>query len=580
MDRRITNDELAAQFEELADLLEAQDTEHKPTAYRRAAESIREFPGTVAALADEPDRLREIDRVGDAIAEKIGTYVETGEIPALEEARAAMPVEMDALTRVEGVGPKTVGTLHRELGIETLDDLAAAADAGDIREVRGFGATTEANIAENVAFARKAAERTRLGDARPLSEAVRAYLADRPVVERVELAGSIRRWRPTVGDVDVLAASEDRAAVVDAVTDWDRVETVIEAGDQKASVRIGGVRVDCRAVVPAEFGAALQYFTGSTDHNVALRNRAIERDLKLNGYGVFDVSRVEDDAGQRVGDRIAGEDETGVYAALDLPVVPPEQREGRGEVEAAGEGALPDPIPEGAIRGDLHTHTSWSDGACGIEEWIAAAEAFGHDYLAITDHATGPGMVGGVGLTDEELLDQVTAVEAAATDAPIEVFTGVEANIDADGGLSIGEAVAEAVDIVVASPHSGLDGDGTDRLVAAIEHPATDILGHPTGRLLGRRSGLDVDAEAIAAAAADAGVAMEVNANPSRLDLSGRYVRAAVDARATVAIDTDAHGPPEFDNVTYGVYTARRGWATADDVLNAGSAADVRAFLG
>ena len=579
------NDEVAALFEEFADLLDAQDVDYKPQTYRRAAENIREFGQPIEAVAAEgQSSLEEIDGVGDAISSKIIEYFETGEIEELEEARADLPVDMAALTRVEGVGPKTVGRLYEALGVETLDDLEAAAQEGKIREVKGFGAKTEENILENIPFAREARERSLLGDARPVADDLLSYLSGLDAVAEAEVAGSIRRWRETVGDIDVLVSSEDAERVVAAFTDWDDATSVIESGESKASVRADGMRVDLRVVVPDEYGAALQYFTGSKEHNVTLRNRAIARELKMNEYGVFDVSEVEDpDAGQRVGERVAGVTEEEMYAALDLAWTPPELREDTGEVDVAAEDDLPDLVTTGQVRGDLHTHTDWSDGSATLEAMLAGAEERGYDYHAVTDHATGPGMVGGVGLSDAELGEQASVVARAATEAEIEVFHGVEANIDAEGGLSVGDGLLDRRDIVVASPHAALDQEreeATDRLVRAVEHPAVDVLGHPTGRLLNRRKGLELDYDRIAAAAAEAGTALEVNANPHRLDLSGTGVRAAVDAGAPVVVNTDAHSPGELDYARYGVHTARRGWAESADVLNTWGASDVRAFLG
>jgi DNA polymerase (family 10) len=577
------NEEVAERFEEMADLLAATGVEYKPRSYRRAAENVRDHPTPVEELVAEGKAAVEgIDGVGDALAAKIVEYVETGEIEELAALREELPVEMAALTSVEGVGPKTVGDLYEALGITTLDELEAAARDGEIREVSGFGAKTEENILENVAFARQAQERELLGDARPVAEALLDRLRGADAVARVEVAGSLRRWRETVGDVDVLVGSDDAPAAVDAFLDWDAVDDVIESGTTKASVRAHGSRVDCRVVVPEEFGAALQYFTGSKDHNVHLRNLAIDRDLKMNEYGVFDVSGVEEPTDQRAGRRVGGEREAELYAALDLPPIPPELREDRGEIEAASEGRLPNLVVESDLRGDLHTHTEWSDGAESIEAMVAAATERGDDYLAITDHATGPGMVGGVGLDDGTIREQMDAVEAAADDADVTVLHGVEANVDANGDLSVADDLLAELDLVIASPHSGLGADreaATDRLVRAVEHPETDVLGHPTGRLLNQRSGLDPDMERLAAAAADAGTALEVNANPHRLDLNGEAVRAAVEAGATVAVDTDAHGIGELDFRRYGVHTARRGWAEAADVLNARPTAGLESFL-
>jgi len=574
------NEEVASLLEEFADLLEAQNVEYKPRAYRRAAENIRGYPGAIEGLADEgKDAVEQIEGVGDAISSKIVEYFETGEIEELEAERDALPVDVAALTSVEGVGPKTVGTLYEELGIATLDDLEAAAEAGEIQDVSGFGPKTEQNILEGVAFAREAHGRELVGEARPYGDRVREYLADCEAVESVELAGSIRRWKPTIGDVDVLVGSDDDQAVVEYFTEWDPADTIIEAGTHKASLRADGFRVDLRVVVPTEFGSALQYFTGSKDHNVRLRNRAIDRDRKMNEYGVFDISDVGNGDEQRAGERVAGADEESMYEVLDLPWIPPELREDRGEIDAAAEGELPDLVAEAAVHGDLHTHTEWSDGKPSIAEMAAGAAEFGHDYVAITDHATGPGMVGGVGLSDAALREQIPEIRAADDDADVGIFAGVEANIDANGSVSVADDVLADLDLVVASPHVSLDGDGTNRLVTAIEHPEVDVLGHPTGRLLNRRSGLDIDIERVGEAAAEHGVALEVNSDPRRLDLAGGAVKTAVEAGATIVVNTDAHQPGTLAYVRYGVHTARRGWAEAGDVLNARDEAGVREFL-
>jgi len=593
------NDEVADLLAEFADLLAATGVEYKPKAYRRAAENVREHPAPVENLAGEgADAVAEIDRVGDAIASKVVEYFETGAIEELEALRSELPVDIEALTGVEGVGPKTVGTLYETLGITTLDELEAAAEAGEIREIKGFGAKTEENVLDNVAFARQAQERERLGDARPVADDVLARLRGHDAVESAEVAGSIRRWRDTIGDVDVLVGSTANDAVVDAFTGWEAVDAVIEAGSDKASVRAAGLRVDLRIVDPSEFGAALQYFTGSKGHNLRLRNRAIDRDLKMNEYGVFDVSErrsdgtpdadmsdgasdvADSDADRRVGEKVAGATEAGMYEALDLAWVPPELREGTGEVAAAADGELPDLLGTDAIRGDLHTHTDWSDGAATIREMATAAADRGYDFHAVTDHAEGPGIFGDTGLSDADLAAQADAIAAVAEEVDIALFHGVEANIDADGAITTADDVLADLDLVVASPHSGLGGgDATDRLVRAIEHPEVDVLGHPTGRLINSRAAMTVDFERVAEAAAANGVALEVNSNPARLDCHGDAVRAAVEAGAPVAIDTDAHSPREFGNVRYGVHTARRGWAEAADVVNTRSVAALREFL-
>ena len=580
-----TNAEIAGRFEEFADLLEANDVEYKPRAYRRAAENIGAHPVPIADRVEAGDEevLEEIDGVGDAISSKVIEYVETGQIEELEELREELPIDIADITRIEGVGPKTAGKLYRELGIETLDDLEEAAEANEIQEVKGFGPKTEQNIRENIDFAREVGQRQLLGEARPLADDVLAFLESIDEVERCEVAGSIRRWRETIGDVDVLVATEDNEAVIDAFLGWDSVDSEIESGPEKASVRVGEIRVDLRVVVPEEFGSALQYFTGSKDHNVSLRNYAIDRGMKLNEYGAFDVSDVEDhEAGQRVGERVAGETEDGMYEALGLEWIPPELRTDRGEIEAAERGELPDLLAREDIRGDLHSHTEWSDGNNTIEEMVAAAEEMGYDYYAVADHAEGPGIVGGMGLSDTEILEQVEQIREVDAASDIAVFAGIEANVDAEGEIDLSDEVVEALDVIVASTHSALDQDAetaTERLVRAIENPAIDVLGHPSGRLLNERSGLDFDATALGRAAAEHDTALEVNSNPRRLDLWGSAVQAAIEEGASIAVNTDAHQPSTLEYMRWGVHTARRGWAEADDVINTWDLEEIRAFL-
>ena len=593
------NDEIARLLVEFADRLEAQGVEYKPNAYRRAAENINEHPEPIEQLAATgTEAVEAIDRVGDAIASKVVEYVETGEIEELGELRESMPVDMAALTSVEGVGPKTVGALYEARGITDLDELEAAAKAGNIQTVSGFGQKTEQNILENIPFARQSQQRERLGDARPLADGLLSYLSDTEAVDRVEVAGSIRRWKDTIGDVDVLVGSERSEVVVDAFTDWEPADDVIEAGTHKSSIRANDVRIDLRVVVPEEFGAALQYFTGSKEHNVHLRNVAIDQDRKLNEYGVFDVSSVETGAGNGDGDRVdsdtadvdsrregvrlGGSEEAEMYEAIGLSWIPPELREDTGEIEAAAENGLPNLLEEPDIRGDLHTHSDWSDGRASIADMVAAAAARGYDVHCVTDHASGPGIIESIGLSDDDLREQCEAIDAVRADSEIAVLHGVETNIAADGSLSTADDVLADLDLVVASPHSALDQDvdtATDRLCRAAEHPSVDIIGHPTGRMINSREGLPVDIGKLAETAADAGTALEVNANPHRLDLHGEAVRRVVESGGTIAINTDTHDTGGFGSMRYGVRTARRGWAEADDVLNTYALDELREFL-
>ncbi len=571
-----SNTEIAERLREIADRLDAQDVEYKPRAYRRAADRIADHHDSIAAIvAADPDALTEIEGVGEAIAEKVTEYVRTGSIEELDDLREELPVDMDALTRVEGLGPKRVGTLYRELGIETLDDLERAAEAEEIRTVPGFGPTIEAKFAEGIPFARQAAARHLLSEVRPLADRVLETLTAVDATERCEVAGSIRRWRATIGDLDVLVATEAPEQIVERLSEMAFVAEMIESGERKAAVRTdAGIRTDFRFVEPADFGAALQYFTGSKDHNVQLRQRALDRDLTVNEYGVF---RQETD------ERIAGETEQDVYDALDLPLIPPELREARGELEAGAAGELPDLLEETELRGDLHTHTEWSDGAASLREMVSAAERVGHAYVAITDHAEGPGVVADTGLSDEAIRNQREEIHTVAGETDIEVLHGIEANIASDGTVVGDHGLYDELDLVIASPHEALRQDretATDRLCRAIETDIVDVIGHPTGRKLGQRSGLPIDIESVATTAAANDVALEVNSHPIRLDLGDELIRAAIDVGADLVISTDAHRPSELELLRYGVHTARRGWAESGDIHTTEGINAIRSWLG
>ncbi|MDZ7689308.1 MAG: DNA polymerase/3'-5' exonuclease PolX [Halobacteriales archaeon] len=559
------NDEIAAMLEEFADRLEAKSVEYKPRAYRNAAESVREAsPGELDAPKTIPD-------VGDAIASKIEEYRETGHVEELEELREEMPVEMVELTRVEGIGPKTVGKLYDALGITNLDELEEAARKGRIQNVEGFGEKTEQNILEGIEFARQSAERSLLGDSLPKARELVARVEETEGVVRAVAGGSIRRRKETIGDIDIVVVSEDREATADAVTGWE-VE-VIQKGDRKTSFRDGDEDVDLHLVKEDEFGAALQYFTGSKKHNVKTRDVAIDRDLKLNEYGVWKEEDGEEE-------RVAGESEEEVYAALKMAYPPPELREDRGEVESALEDNLPELVTLEDVRGELHSHTERTDGGATLEEMVAGAIERGMDYLAVTDHTEALGVAGG--LTDDELLELAEDVRALDKDSEIRVFAGTEANILKDGSIDVSDDVLAQLDVVVASIHGGFRmnrDEATERLVSAVRHEDVDILGHPSGRLINRREGYDYDFETVLEAADDEGVALELNANPHRLDVRDTQVKRCVEAGVPVAVNTDAHTPSEYDYVEYGVATARRGWAEADDILNTRSVEELEDWL-
>ena len=560
----VTKEEVVAMLEEFADRLEAKDVEYKPRAYRDAAESVRE------ASSDELDAPRTIPDVGDAIASKIEEFRETGHVEELQELRDEMPVEMEALTRVEGVGPKTVGKLYEALDITNLDELEEAAHEGRIQNVESFGEKTEQNILEGIEFARQSAERTPLGESLPRARELVGRVENVESVERAVAAGSVRRRKETTGDIDIVVVSEDRGATADAVTDWD-VE-VVQKGDRKTSFRIDGEDVDLHLVENDEFGAALQYFTGSKKHNVETRDVAIDLGLKLNEYGVWKKNGEEE--------RVAGESEQEVYDALGMAYPPPELREDRGEVEAALDGTLPELVTTDDVCGELHSHTERTDGGATLEEMVAGAVERGMEYLAVTDHTEALGVAGG--LTDDELLELVEDVRALDEDSDLRLFAGAEANILKDGSLDVSDDVLEQLDVVVASVHGAMRMDteeATERLVSAVNHDDVDVLGHPSGRLINSREGYDYDFDAVLEAAEEEGVALELNANPRRLDIRDTQVKRCVEAGVPVAVNTDAHTPSEYDYVEYGVATARRGWAEAGDVLNTRTVEELEDWL-
>jgi DNA polymerase (family 10) len=556
-------EEISAVLREFADRLEAKGIEYKPRAYRNAAESVDEAP---PEALEEP---KEIPDVGDAIASKINEFRETGEVEELEELRDEMPVEIEALTRVEGVGPKTVGKLYEALGVRDLNELEEAARQGRIQNVSGFGEKTEQNILDGVEFARQAAERTPLGESLPRARHLTKKLEDAQGVVRAVAAGSVRRRKETTGDIDIVVVSGDREATADEVADWE-IE-VVQKGNRKTSFRQDGKEVDLHLVEKDEFGAALQYFTGSKKHNVETRDIAIDEGLKLNEYGVWDAETDE---------RVAGENEKEVYGALGMEYVPPELREDRGEVEAALNGELPDLVTAEDVRGELHSHTSRTDGGATLEEMVAGAVENGMEYLAVTDHTEALGVAGG--LTDEELLSLAEDIRSLDEESDIRLFAGAEANVLKDGTLDVADDVLSKLDVVVASVHSGMSMDAeeaTERLVSAVRHDEVDIIGHPSGRLINSREGYDYDFGAVVEAADEEGVALELNANPRRLDVTDTQVRRCVEEGVPVAINTDAHTPSEYGYVEYGVATARRGWAEEEDVLNTRSAEELIDWL-
>jgi DNA polymerase (family 10) len=564
----VKNELVARILYEIADLLDLDGVAFKPRAYRRAAEVIESLGEPIEDLVAS-GRHAELPGVGEAIAKKIAEIVETGHLAYHDELRAKLPIDLYALTRVEGVGPKTAKLLYDALGVKTLADLDAAAREGKVRTVKGLGEKTEEKILRGLAETRGVERRMLLGLALPLAESLIAQLQETGLFERLEYAGSLRRGRETIGDLDLLAVSDDPARAADAFVDLPDVAEILAHGESKSSVRLhSGLQVDLR-IVPAEsFGAALQYFTGSKAHNIALRKLAVAKGWKLNEYGLYDA---EDHP-------IAGADEGGVYRALGLDPIPPELREDSDEIELAARastgagaaGGLPRLVELDDLRGDLHVHTDASDGTASLEEMVAAARARGLQYIAVTDHARFAEVIGG--LTPDGLRAQIDAIaKLNETLDGFRVLTGIEVNVQSDGSLDLPDGLLAKLDVVAASVHSHFrqtKDEMTARLRRAIANDHVDILAHPTGRKIGERPPYDADWDLVFRAAAERDCTLEINANPIRLDLSSDLARRAVAAGCKLSIGSDAHAPEHFDFLRLGVLTARRGWATAKDVVN------------
>jgi DNA polymerase (family X) len=564
------NDEVAELFQEFADLLSITgEAAYKVRAYEKAARSIGGYHEDVSTL--DLKGLRRIPNVGEAIAKKILDYRETGTIRQLEAVRATIPAGVRALTAIPTLGPKKALVLYERLGISSVDELAEAIAAGRLEGLKGFGAKTEENILHGIELMRRAGERVLVDVAMEVAEEIVAALS--PLAERCEYAGSLRRSRETIGDVDILAAAADSGPLMAAFAALPLVAEVIARGDTKTSVRTTrGLQVDLRVVPIESWGAALQYFTGSKAHNVRVREIAVRAGLKLSEYGLFEVES---------GDLVVSATEEEVYERLGLPWVPPALREDGGEIDAALKGTLPRLVQLTDLRGDLHSHTDLTDGVAPLEEMVAAAAAQGWDYFAITDHAPDLFMQR---MTDEKMLAQREAVHALAERHPgLTLLHGTELNIDGEGAVDWPEEFLAGFDICVASVHSLFTQDRetmTRRIVRAVENPGVHVLGHPTARLIGRREPVDCDWDAVFEACARHHTVVEIDAFPDRLDLPADLIRRALRHGVKFSIDSDAHATGHFGNLRYGVGTAQRGWLTPGDVVNTWPLDRLRDYLG
>ncbi len=569
------NREIADLFTQMADLMEilGQDS-FRVNSYRKAARIVGELARPIEDLAAAGE-LTTLPGIGKSTAQKIEAYLKTGSLAQLEELKAQAPEGLLDLLRLSGLGPKTAMRLWKEAGITSLRDLQQAFEKQDERLalVHGLGPKKMRQLWESLMFIQSAGSRVRLGDADAVMADLVASIAAASDGGRVVPAGSFRRGRETVGDLDLLAEADARRAeqVVHAFTAASNVRKIIAAGPTKASVLLtGGLQVDLRVVPADSFGSALAYFTGSKSHNVRLREIALKKGLKLNEYGLFDGER-----------RVAGQDEESIYKVLDLPFIEPELREDAGEIEAARAGALPRLVRLEDIRADFHMHTVASDGACTIDEMIQACRKRGYRCMAICDHSASE--VQANGLKADRLLQHVQDIrQAAKACKDITVLAGSEVDILKDGSLDYDDSVLAELDFVVASCHSHLSmaaPEATPRIIRAIEHRYVNCIGHPSGRLINARAGMEIDIARIAQAAAANDVALEINAHYMRLDLRDTHVRAAVQAGARIVINSDAHNAEELSVMRFGVTTARRGWATPDDVINTWPVKRIRQFL-
>ncbi len=582
----LSNSEVAAALREYADLLEISGANpFRVRAYRNAIKTIKDLGRSLKSMVSGDEDLTELPGIGKDISAQILELFLKGDLPGIQEMEEQLPRELAQLVRIEGLGPKKVARLHEELGVVTPDDLERVLESGEAAELSGFGARTVEKLQGALQDFRDHQGRFLLAQVDDLMGPVLEHLEKAPGIKRIELAGSTRRRRETVGDVDVLVQCDgDTSAVVDHFASYPGAERVESSGETRGRIRLrSGLSVDLRVLPGHSYGAALHYFTGSKEHNVALRTRAVKAKLRVNEYGVFRVA--EDDEGgedgAERGERIAGDTEESVYEALGLPWIPPVLRENRGEIKAAEEGRLPELLRVEDLQGDLHMHTTWSDGKGSIREMVEACRDRGYGYLAITDHSQAVTVANG--LDPRRLREQWVELEAVREEVTdIQILRGCEVDILKDGSLDLPDAELEELDWVIAAVHSHMDMDEatmTRRVIRALEHPEVNMLAHPTGRLLNRRQPYAIDMEEVLAAAVENRVAVEINANPLRLDLNDVHASRAREFGVPVVVNTDAHDISQLGYVSYGVGQAQRAWLEAAQVLNTWDIRRIRAWI-
>lgn len=566
------NEEIAHAFDEIADLLEIEEANpFRVRAYRHAARTLRGLGREVGELAARGDDLTRLPGIGKDLAAKIEEMLESGKIKALDKLHKIVPMGVEALLQIPGLGPKRVKRLYHLLGIESVKQLEQAVSDGRVRELPGFGAGIERNILAALKAHRETEKRFPRAQVRSTAEAIETYLKQASGVKEVVVAGSYRRGRETVGDLDILVTTSGRTAAMEHFVGYEEVDEVISSGTTRATVILrSGLQVDLRVVAQQSYGAALYYFTGSKSHNIQVRRLAQQRGLKINEYGVFRGKR-----------RIAGKTESSIFKSVGLPYIPPELREGRGEIEAAYEKRLPILVERADLKGDLHCHTTATDGHAGIREMALAARRHGLNYLAITDHSRRLAMVHG--LDSSRLLKQADEIDRLNDELKgITLLKGIEVDILADGRLDLPDKVLRRLDLVVGAVHSQFHlprDKQTERILRAMERPCFTLLAHPTGRLLQQREAYDIDMARIIKQAGARGCFMELNSQPLRLDLDEFHCRMAHDEGVMVSINSDAHAKQHFDYLQYGIDQARRGWLEKRDVLNALPLRELRALL-
>ncbi len=568
----VYNSDVAKIFNRVADLLEIEGAnEFRVRAYRNAARTVSTMSDTVADRVEAGEDLTEMEGIGEDLAAKIEEIVKTGDLKQLEEIEQRTPPALAEMLDVAGLGPKRVQKLYRELDVTSIEDLRQAAKAHRVRELEGLGETIEQKVLDDLNEMDQREARTRLDVAEELVGPLVAYLKEIEGVEQVAVAGSYRRRKETVGDLDILATGSDGERIIDRFADYEDVETVLSQGETRSSVKLRtGLQVDLRVVASESYGAALLYFTGSKAHNIALRNMALEQDLKINEYGVYQGE-----------EWIAGETEEDIYGRFDLPVIEPELRENRGELEAAAEGTLPHLITLEDIRGDLQMHTQASDGHDTLKAIAEAARDMGYEYIAITDHSARVAVTQGL---DAEALDRrIDEIDQLNEEMKnLRILKGIEVDILEDGSLDLPDEALEKLDVVVASVHIKFDRpreEQTERIIRAMDTPHVHILAHPTGRIIGERQPYELDMERLMEAARERGCVLELNAYPDRLDLNDIHCKIAKEMGVKIAISTDAHRVDHLKMMRYGVGQARRGWLEPEDVVNTRTWSDLADIL-